>query len=164
MYDVSIHLLCTKKSGTLSRIIREIKLFGLQYQSHDIKFGDNQTRIVINSNGDLNCSVDALEEMFSSLAEVVKVEKLEVSRDGRDISQFKIAASETRLSAKERITPAVVLAAEKRLSEILGPISAFIVESNAPGCRNAGELYARLAEELSDQKEREYFLTVIEDD
>jgi hypothetical protein len=32
--DVSLQLLCTSKSGTLSRVIREIILLGLQYKHH----------------------------------------------------------------------------------------------------------------------------------
>ena len=34
MFDVSLQLLCTSKSGTLSRVIREIILLGLQYKHH----------------------------------------------------------------------------------------------------------------------------------
>ncbi len=162
MYDVSIQLLCTRKSGTLSRIIREIKLFGLQYQSHEISFDDKQTYIVINSSGDLNCTRETLKEVFGALPEVIEVQRLEVTRDGKDITQFKIKTSEAHISAHERVTPAVIMAAEKRLSEILGPVSAFIVESSATSCSTAGELYQLLAEELSDKEEREYFLSVIE--
>lgn len=162
MFDVSIRLLCTKKSGTLSRIIREIKLFGLQYQSHEIAFDENRTLIVINSIGDLNCTRETLQEVFSQLPEVIEVQNLEVTRDGRDVTGFTIKASEARISASEKISPAVIMAAEKRLSDILGPVSAFIVESSVSSCSTAGELYALLAEELSSQREREDFLSVIE--
>jgi len=37
MFDVSLQLLCTSKSGTLSRVIREINLSGLQYKHHQIE-------------------------------------------------------------------------------------------------------------------------------
>ena len=37
MIDVTIYLKCSKKPGTLSRLIRDIKLFGLIYSSHDIQ-------------------------------------------------------------------------------------------------------------------------------
>ena len=72
--------------------------------------------------------------------------------------------SPDHIAAQERLTPAVILAAEKRLSEILGPVASFIVESTAKDCRNTGELFARLAEELNDQSERDYFLSIIEKD
>jgi hypothetical protein len=32
MFDVSLKLLCTRKPGTLSRVIREINLSGLRYK------------------------------------------------------------------------------------------------------------------------------------
>jgi len=162
MFEVSIQLLCTRKSGTLSRIIREIKLFGLQYQSHKIKYNAGQSQIIVNSTGDLNCTLATLEELFGSLPEVLKVEKLNVSKAGKEITEFKIVASEAHIAAQERISPAIILAAEKRLSEILGPVASLIVGSTARNCRNAGELYTRLAEELDDQNERETFLSVIE--
>jgi len=37
MFDVSLKLLCARKSGTLSRVIREINLLGLQYKNHQIE-------------------------------------------------------------------------------------------------------------------------------
>jgi hypothetical protein len=88
MFEVSLQLLCTSKSGTLSRVIREINL----------------------------------------------------------------------------LTPAMVLTAEKRLSRILGPVASFFVESAAQDSKNAGELFTRLAVELNDQSERDYFLSIIERD
>ena len=162
MFDVSLQLLCTRKSGTLSRIIREFKLFGLQYQNHKIDFDDDNSRITINAIGDLNCPLDSLEELFDNFPEVLQVLQLNVTEDGKDITQFKTKVSEALISSKEHLTPAVLLAAEKRLSDILGPVAAFIVESASQDCSNAGELYSRLAEELNDQGERDYFLSVIE--
>lgn len=49
-----------------------------------------------------------------------------------------------------------MLAAEKRLSVILGPVAPFILESAVQDSNDAGELFARLAAELSDQDERDY--------
>jgi hypothetical protein len=161
MLDVSLRLLCTRKSGTLSRIIREINLLGLQYQSHQINSGDEQTEFTIHASGELNCTPASLVELFAAFSEVVSVQELRLSRDGKEVEQITTEASETHISALERLTPAVLLAAEKRLSRILGPVASFIVESNATSSRNAGELFARLAEELSDQSERDYFLSII---
>ena len=162
MFDVSLQLLCTKKSGTLSRIVREIKLLGLQYQNHNIEVNGEQSVITINASGDLNCSPENLIELFSGFSEVLKVENLDLTRDGKAVGQYRTTVSETHIDAREALTPAVLLAAERRLSEILGPIASFIVESKAENCRSAGELFAQLAGELDDPKEREYFLSVIE--
>jgi hypothetical protein len=162
MLEVSLRLLCTRKSGTLSRIIREINLLGLQYQSHQIKSGDEQTEFTIHAIGELNCTPASLVELFSGFTEVVSVQELRLTRDGKQVEQIKTTASETHISAQGRITPAVLLAAEKRLSQILGPVASFIVESNTSDSRNAGELFSRLADELNDQSERDYFLSIIE--
>lgn len=162
MFDVSLQLLCTSKSGTLSRIIREISLFGLQYQSHKIDFKGNHTHISISATGDLNCTLESLEALFTGFPEVLQVQRLNVTKDGKDVTEFKTRVSETHISAQERLTPAVVLTAENRLSDILGPVASIIVESAARNSSNAGELFTRLARELNDQDEREYFLSIIE--
>lgn len=164
MFDVSIQLLCTRKSGTLSRIIREINLIGLQYQSHKIDFSDDHSVITVNASGELNCTRQSLEALFDRFPEVQAVQELSVSQDGDEVTQFKTTVSEARISALEHLSPAVVLAAEKRMSEILGPVASFIVESAAQSSSNAGELFTQLSEELSDPAEREYFLSIIETD
>lgn len=162
MYDVSIKLLCTRKSGILSRAIREIKLLGLQYQSHKIHFSDGRSSIVINAHGELNCTRESLKELFGNLPEVLSVDQIRVTHQGKEVKKFQTRASEAHIAATERITPAIVLAAEKRLSQILGPVASFIVENSAQECANAGDLFALLAEELNDTKEREYFLSIID--
>lgn len=162
MFDVSLQLLCTSKSGTLSRIIRELNLFGLQYQSHKIDFEGNHSHISINATGDLNCTLESLEALFTGLPQVLQVQRLNVTKDGKDVTEFKTRVSETHISAQQHLTPAVVLTAEKRLSNILGPVASLLVESAAQNSSNAGELFTRLAEELNDQGEREYFLSIIE--
>ena len=164
MFDVSLQLLCTSKSGTLSRVIREIHLLGLQYKNHQIEFTGEHAHITVNSIGELNCTRASLEELFDKFAEVLQVQDLNVSLDGKDVTEFKTTVSETHISAHEHLTPAVVLAAEKRLSEILGPVASFIVELAALDSNNAGELFTRLAAELNDQGERDYFLSIIERD
>lgn len=164
MYDVSLQLLCTSKSGTLSRVIREINLLGLQYIHHQIECVGEHTRITVNATGDLNCTRESLEELFDKFNEVLRVEGLKVSEDGKDVTEFKTTASETHIAAHEQLTPAMVLAAEKRLSRILGPVASFFVESAAQDSKNAGELFTRLAAELNDQGERDYFLSIIERD
>ena len=164
MFDVSLQLLCTRKSGTLSRVIREINLLGLQYKDHQIKFSGEHTHITVNAMGDLNCTRESLEELFDRFTEVLQVQKLHVSQDGHEITEFKTKVSETHIAARESLTPAVVLAAEKRLSGILGPVASFIVEAAVQDSNNAGELFTRLAAELGDQNERDYFLSIIERD
>ena len=44
------------------------------------------------------------------------------------------------------------------------PVASSIVETAAQFNRNAGELFAQLAEELSDPAERRYFLSIVETD
>lgn len=162
MFDVSLQLLCTSKSGTLSRLIREINLCGLQYKNHKIDTNSEHSHIMINASGDLNCSLESFKELFVEFPEVLQVRHLKITKEGKDVEQFKTRVSQTHISAQEHITPALVLAAEKRLSDILGPVASFIVETAAQDCSNAGQLYSRLAEELYDQEERDYFLSIIE--
>ena len=162
MFDLSLQLLCTSRSGTLSRLVREIGQVGLQYRGHRIESDGDRSRISIDAFGDPNCSLENLQELFASFPEVLEVLQLRLSSDGRNVTEFKTRVSETRLSASEQLTPAVILAAEKRLSDILGPVASVIVETIAPQCADAGELYARLADELNDQEERDYFLSVVD--
>ncbi len=161
MFDFSLQLLCTSKSGTLSRLVREIHQVGLQYQSHQIETNGDESRISITAAGVLNCTLESLEELFANFPEVLQVQQMRVTSDGRDVTEFKTVISETQVAAGEQLTPAVVLAAEKRLSEILGPVASVIVEAVAPNCADAGALYSRLAEELNDQEERDSFLSII---
>ena len=162
MFEVSLQLRCTRKSGTLSRVIREINLIGLQYQGHQIDSSGNHSSISISAVGDLNCDQESLQQLFSNFPEVIKVEDLQITKDGKSVTEFKTRVSETHISANEQLTPAVILAAEKRLSDILGPVASVIVASVAQNYAKAGELYARLADELDDQDERDYFLSIID--
>ena len=162
MFDFSLRLLCTSKPGTLSRLVREIHQVGLRYQAHQINTSGDQSQISITAIGVLNCSLENLEEMFGNFPEVIQVQQMRVTSDGKDVTEFKTIVSETQVASGEHLTPAVVLAAERRLSDILGPVASVIVESVAQDCADAGELYARLAEELNDQAERDHFMSVIE--
>lgn len=162
MFDFSLQLLCTSKPGTLSRLVREIHQVGLQYQAHQIETSGNESRISITAIGVLNCTLESLEELFNNFPEVLQVQQMRVTSEGKDVDQFRTVVSKTQVAASEHLTPAVVLAAEKRLSDILGPIASVIVDAVVPGCANAGQLYARLARELDDQDERDSFLSVIE--
>jgi hypothetical protein len=162
MLDVSLQLLCSKKSGTLSRVIREISIVGLQYQNHRIETGGDRVRLTINASGDLNCSLENLRELFAAFPEVSEVVELRASRGGKDITEIRTRVSSSRISAAEQITPVITLAAEKRLSDILGPVASVIVAAVADSCSNAGQLYTRLAEELDDEAERAEFLSIID--
>ena len=162
MFDFTLQLLCTDRPGTLSRLVREIGQVGLQYRGHRIESEGSQSRISIDAVGDPNCSLESLQELFASFPEVLEVLQLRLSSDGKAVTDFKTQVSEIHVSGAEQLTPAVILAAEKRLSDILGPVASVIVETIAPQCADAGELYARLAEELNDQQERDNFLSVID--
>lgn len=162
MLEVRLQLLCTKKPGTLSRVIREINMVGLHYVNHRIENDDDYSRITINANGDMNCSPESFREFFDDFPGVLGVQELSVSRGGKEVTEVRTRVSDTRLSAKDQITPAIVLSAEKRLADILGPVASLIVASVADNCANVGQLYVRLAEELNDDEERRQFLSVIE--
>ena len=162
MLDVSMAIQCTKKPGTLSRVIREIKLFGLEYKSHSIKFGNELCHIQVNSSGELNCSREQLIELFEALPTVVKIDRVSISRDGVEVSEFRTSKSNTHIGAHDEITPAIMLSAEKRMSEILGPVADFLVEKAAQNSKTVGELYRNLAAELDDPDERRDFLSIIE--
>lgn len=161
MLDVRLQLVCTSKPGTLSRVIREINLVGLQYQHHQIEKSGDRVCFTIHASGELNCSLATLEQLFGAFPEVIGTPSLQATRDGKAITEIRTQVPETRISASDPLTPAIRLAAEKRLSDILGPVASVIVAAVAGNCRNAGELYSRLADELDDE-ERIQFLTVIE--
>lgn len=162
MYDFSLELLCNGKAGTLSRLVREIGQVGLQYRGHRIEQDGENCRIAIDAAGDPNCSLETLEQLFADFPGVLEVLQLRLSSDGRDVTEFRTRVPEIHVADSEQLTPAVILAAEKRLSDILGPVASVIVESVAPRCADAGELYARLAEELDDDEERRHFLAVLD--
>lgn len=162
MIDASIRIHCTRKPGTLSRIIREIKLFGLEYQNHKIKYEGNDCFISINASGELNCSREQLVDLFDNLPAVILVQQITLSRDGVEITEYKTTTSNAHINAREELSPAILLAAEKRMSEIIGPVSSFLVQNAAEESRNVGELYKKLAMELDDEQERKYFLSVVE--
>ena len=162
MFDFSLQLLCTSKPGTLSRLVREIHQIGLRYQAHRISISGDRSQISITAAGALNCTLESLEEMFGNFPEVIEVQQLRITSEGRDVTEFRTVVSEVHVASGEHLTPAVVLAAEKRLSDILGPVASVIVDAVAQDCADAGELYVRLAEELNDQEERDYFLSVVE--
>lgn len=162
MLEVRLQLLCTRKPGTLSRVIREINMVGLQYRDHRIENSDDYAQITVSANGEMNCSPESLKEFFEDYPDVLGVLELSLSRDGKPVEEVRTRVSETHLSVKDRLTPAIVLGAEKRLSDILGPVASVIVEAVAKDCLNVGQLYTRLAAELGDEDERRRFLSVIE--
>lgn len=163
MFDVTIQLLCSRKPGTLSRLIRDIKHFGLQYNDHNIIYNGDECEITVNGSGILNCSREDLIEILSELTEVKDVQKLSISRDGNEITTFRTRYSKDYIHSAEPLTHTVLLAAEKRLAEIIGPVASYLVETTAENSKNAGELYHALALELSDVDERKEFLSIIDD-
>jgi len=161
MLDLKLQFVCTRKPGTLSRAIREISLVGLHYQNHQIHEGGDHIRFTIHASGEPNCSLSSLEGLFVDFPEVTGAVQVSATRDGKPVSAVKTQISESRLDAGDGLTPAVVLAAEKRLSDILGPVASVIVEAVVGNCGNVGELYTRLAAELNDDEERTRFLSVL---
>ncbi len=87
MIDVSIKLFSIKKSGTLSRLIREIKLLGLEYKRHKIEFWGERCFIAIESSGDLSCNRETLLNLLQSLPEVRQVDQLHISQNGEEVTE-----------------------------------------------------------------------------
>ena len=162
MINVTINLICTRKPGTLSRLIRDIKLFGLIYTAHDIEYKDNNSLITVHGAGQLNCTREKLMEVLDHLPEVISIMAVTITQDGQEIEQFETQNSNELIHSMDLLTPAILLTAEKRLAEIMGPIANYLVETAAKSSRNTGELFNSLAEELSSDSERKDFLSIIE--
>ena len=162
MIDVSIHLKCSKKPGTLSRLIRDIKLFGLIYSSHDIQYQQDYNLITVHGSGKLNCGRNRLIEVLNDLPEILSINSVKISRNGLEIKQVETQTSNELIHSKEPLTPPILLTAEKRLAEVIGPIAGFLVETAAISSQNTGELFAALAKELNTENEQKVFLSIIE--
>lgn len=162
MIEVSIHLICTKKPGTLSRLIRDIKLFGLIYSSHEIEYQQAHNLITVHGSGKLNCGRNRLIEVLNDLPGVISIDTINIVRNGVNIAQVHTQTSQEKILSREPLTSAILLTAEKRLAETLGPIANFLVETAATNCQNTGELFLTLASELNTESEKTAFLSIIE--
>ena len=131
MINVTINLICTRKPGTLSRLIRDIKLFGLIYTAHDIEYKDNNSLITVHGSGQLNCTREKLMEVLDHLPEVISIMDVTITQDGQEIEQFETQNSNELIHSMDLLTPAILLTAEKRLAEIMGPIANYLVETAA---------------------------------
>jgi hypothetical protein len=160
--DVTIHLNCSRKPGTLSRLIRDMKKLGLIYSRHQIEHEQQQCVISVSGSGQLNCTRDRLIQIMEELPGVISVVKLQISRNGENIEAFKTRTSNELIHAQELLTPAILLTAEKRLAETIGPVAKYLVDSAAKTSSNTGELFYSLAEELNNDSERTEFLSIIE--
>lgn len=162
MIDVTINLICTQRPGTLSRLIRDIKQFGLIYSSHNIESRDGKNLISVHGTGELNCHKEKLIALLSALPEVISIIDITIIRDGIELDQIETQVSSELIKSNELLTPAILSTAEKRLSETLGPIASYLVETSAQTSRDTGELFHSLALELNTEVERQDFLSIIE--
>ncbi len=162
MIDVTIQLLCTRQPGILSRLIRDIKLFGLIYSGHDIEYQGSNSLITVSGSGELNCTREKLKQMLSDLPGVISVSNISIRHDGAEVSGLKTRVSSEQIEPLQPITPAILLMAEKRLAETLGPVASYLVETAAQSSRNSGELFNALSQELSSEKERSDFLSIVQ--
>jgi len=161
MIDVSIHLICSRKPGTLSRLIRDIKLFGLIYSSHDIRYEDNHSLITVHGTGALNCTQEKLIEILNELPEIISITEVNISHNGAKLDQVETKISNELILSHELLSPAILLTAEKRLAEIVGPIAGYLVETAANTSKDTGELFHSLAAELNTEVEQQNFLSII---
>ena len=162
MINVTIKLVCTKKHGTLSRLIRDIKLFGLIYEKHAIEHNDDHCIISITGAGQLNCTQAKLKDFFEDSNEIQQVVDIVITQNGEAITEFRTEASNESINPNDHLSPAILLAAEKRLAEIIGPVATYLVEDAAIGSSNCGELFYTLAKELNSDSERKSFLSIIQ--
>lgn len=156
--NIVITVTTTSKAGALSKIIRDIGHYGLIYSGQSIDRNDHRTIMKIKCNGELHCSKERLATILEGLPEVLSVDDISLTGniEAKEISQ-------SLLSAQEPLSPSVLLAAEKRLSNIIGPVASYLVETASKNSRNAGELYLRLSNELNTKQERLDFVSVIKD-
>jgi hypothetical protein len=101
-------------------------------------------------------------EVLNHLPEVISIMAVTIIQDGQEIEQFETRNSNELMHSTDQLTPAILLTAEKRLAEILGPIANYLVETAAMSSSNTGELFHLLAEELNSDSERKDFLSIIE--
>ena len=161
MIDVAIHLQCLRKPGILSRLIRDIKLFGLIYSGHNIEYQNEQCRITVNGSGELNCTREKLIEMLTDFPGVIRVNEVSIQHEGHEVSGRKTTITSEHIDPKQALSPNTLLMAEKRLAETLGPIASYLVETAAQDCANCGDLFRTLAAELSSEHERRQFLSIL---
>lgn len=164
MFDVSIQILCTRKPGTLSRLIRDIKLLGLQYSEHNIAYMDDTAVITVKGTGKINCSREQLIDMLTNMPEIISVQELTIKKEGEEVQTFRTQNSNNFILSSETLTPAVLLTAEKRLAEILGPVATYLVEEASSQSKNAGQLFNILAEELNSELEKNTFLSILQEE
>jgi len=167
MIDVTIQLLCARQTGILSRLIRNFKLFGLTYSGHNMEGQGGNSLITVNGSGELNCTREKLEQVLRDFPGVISVSNISIRHEGDEVSAPKTGISSGQIDPFEQIdplqalTPAILLIAEKRLAETLGPVASYLVETAAQSSRNSGELFTTLSQELSSQKERDDFLSIV---
>ena len=159
MTDVSIHLICSHRAGTLSRLIRHIKSFGLTYKQHKIEDQGENNLITVCGSGELNCTRDALLNTFNNITEVISVKDIFISDD--DIERPDCTTQNEKMSPEAALTPAILLVAEQRLAEVLGPVANYLVTITAERSKNTGELFRSLAKELNTDAERRAFVSIV---
>jgi hypothetical protein len=71
--------------------------------------------------------------LFGEFSEVIEVKKVSVSSDGEEVTEFRTAVPDTHVKALDPLSSAILLTAEKRLSEIMGPIASLLEVK--PECR-----------------------------
>ncbi len=76
---IEITILVSNHSGILSSLMIKAGAFGLIYlRQHTEKLNDEESRIVLSFNGELDFSLDAPINSFEELDDVIKVEKIEI--------------------------------------------------------------------------------------
>jgi len=157
-HDISIIASTKNKPGVLSKVIRELGHYGLIYEGQKMEINNNLRVIEFHCTGRLHCEKGRLISILEEIPNVIKIVDIIVKEDsGSDIK-----ASEGFLGDKEPLSSAVILAAEKKLSNIIGPVATYLVEQASKECSTVGELFLMLSKELDTEEERNNLISAVQ--
>jgi len=165
---VHINILASKKSGYLSSIMLNGRKAGLMFQNKKIlEKGDNNQRLAITFEGSLNCSVSEFTKKIESHPEIHLVESFSYEDTDAPVIQLLNQDNNTEsessapLNAHDIVDSDTITLIEKKLSDYLGPIAPFLVQSAKASCFTIGELFVSLSKELKGE-EKESFLSLVD--
>jgi len=165
---VNVNILASRKSGYLSSIMLNGRKSGLMFLSKKImETGDKNQRLAITFEGNLNCSVEDFIQKIESHPEIHKVEGL--SNEDTDAQLMQTLSEDTNTNAKpstmlnahNTVDEEAIKLVEQKLSDYLGPIAPFLVQSAKTSCFTVGELVVSLSKELKGE-EKESFLSLVD--
>lgn len=162
---VEMSLLTSNRSGILSSIMMQGSNVGLLYQKHHLeKLDDQQSRMKITFEGNLNCSQDDLINAIESHSDIKSIENFSIdnSLSINTSTSLNSGSRFTILRAGYVITPEAIKIAEDRLTQILGPAAPVLVQAAAKKTKHIGDFYLLLSKDLRGTA-RKNFLALVSD-